>query len=104
MKGLLTKMRVSFGEPIQYQLILNNEPQIAMNGLIGREIELSWTGRIVCSNCSKQTKNSFGQGFCFKCFQSAPEASVALLPHDPIARAMAANPMMNVFFFMIYLL
>ena len=79
MKGLLEKMRVSFGEPIQYQLILNGEPQVGMNELIGKEIELNWTGKIICSNCSKQTKNSFGQGFCFSCFQSAPQASPCII-------------------------
>lgn len=79
MKGLLDKMRVSFGEPIQYQLVLNNEPQIGMNALIGKEIELNWTGKIICSNCGKQTKNSFGQGFCFNCFQSAPQAAPCII-------------------------
>lgn len=79
MKGLLDKMRVSFEEPIQYQLILNNEPQIGMNDLIGKEIALNWTGKIVCSNCGKQTKNSFGQGFCFPCFQSAPQAAPCII-------------------------
>lgn len=79
MKGLLDKMRVSFEEPIQYQLVLNNEPQIGMNVLIGKEIELNWTGKIICSNCGKQTKNSFGQGFCFNCFQSAPQAAPCII-------------------------
>ncbi len=79
MKGLLDKMRVSFEAPIQYQLVLNNEPQIRMNDLIGKEIELSWTGKIICSNCGKQTKNSFGQGFCFPCFQSAPQAAPCII-------------------------
>lgn len=79
MKGLLDKMRVSFEEPIQYQLVLNNEPQIKMNDLIGKEIELSWTGKIICCNCGKQTKNSFGQGFCFNCFQSAPQAAPCII-------------------------
>jgi hypothetical protein len=79
MKGLLDKMRVSFEEPIQYQLILNGEPQVRMNELIGKEIQLAWTGKIVCSNCGKQTKNSFGQGFCFPCFQSAPQAAPCII-------------------------
>lgn len=79
MKGLLDKMRVSLDNPVQYQLVLDGEKQVLMNDLIGREIQLSWTGRIVCSNCGKQTKNSFGQGFCFKCFQSAPQAAPCII-------------------------
>ena len=81
-------MRVSFEEPIQYQLVLNNEPLIGMNALIGREIELNWTGKIICSNCGKQTKNSFGQGFCFNCFQICAPGS----PRSPALDRTEAKP------------
>lgn len=77
MKGLLEKMRVAFEEPIQYKLILDSD--IAMNNLIGSEIQLVWSGRILCSNCGKQTKNSFGQGFCYPCFMTAPQASPCII-------------------------
>ncbi|MDR0801108.1 DUF2797 domain-containing protein [Fluviicola sp.] len=79
MKGLLDKMWVSFDNPVQYRLVLDHEALVAMNELISREIQLSWTGRIICSNCGKLTKTSFGQGFCFNCFQTAPQAAPCII-------------------------
>ena len=33
----------------------------------------------ICSNCGKATKNSFGQGFCYPWFMSAPQASSCII-------------------------
>lgn len=75
--GLIEKMKVEHGAPVQYTLHLD-EP-VVMNSLIGRQIQLEWLGRIVCCNCGKTTKTSFGQGFCFPCFQSAAESSPCII-------------------------
>jgi len=75
--GLIQKMRVEHGSPIRYSLHLNDV--VEMNDFIGKTIQLSWTGKIVCSNCGKNTKNSFGQGFCYPCFTSAPQASQCII-------------------------
>lgn len=77
MKGLIEKMKVDFQSPIQYTLQLDGD--INMNELIGQDIRMNFSGRIICSNCGKQTKNSFGQGFCFNCFQSAPQAAPCII-------------------------
>ena len=76
-KGLLSKMRTEVGNPIQYTLELENT--IPMNQYIGKAIRLTHTGVILCENCGKRTKNSFGQGFCFNCFQTAPQASPCII-------------------------
>lgn len=75
--GLLRKMKVEHGSPILYTLEL--EQAVQMNDLLGRNIQLEWTGKIVCCNCGKTTKNSFGQGFCYPCFLSAPQASPCII-------------------------
>lgn len=75
--GILKKMRVEHLVPIAYHLELLDS--VAMNQFIGREIELAWTGKIVCTSCGKNTKKSFGQGFCYTCFVSAPEASPCII-------------------------
>jgi hypothetical protein len=75
--GLLRKMKVEHGSPIRYTLELNDT--VVMNDFIGRQIELEWTGKISCSNCGKTTKNSFGQGFCYNCFMTAPQASSCII-------------------------
>lgn len=76
-KGLISKMKVDFGSPIQYSLVL--EEEIPMNQYIGKHIRLTHSGIILCENCGKRTKTSFGQGFCFNCFQSAPQASPCII-------------------------
>lgn len=76
--GTITKMKVTFGSPIQYELILG-ETIIPMNQFIGRNISLIWDNKIICTNCGKNTKTSFGQGFCFPCFQTAPEAAPCII-------------------------
>lgn len=70
--GTLGKMRTQLTANVNYHLQLGND-SIAMNELIGREITLASTGRIFCVSCGKQTKKSFGQGFCYPCFINSPD-------------------------------
>ncbi|NVK65481.1 MAG: DUF2797 domain-containing protein [Flavobacteriales bacterium] len=76
-EGNLHKMKATLGNPIEYRLDLSEE--LLMNDFIGKEIVLKWGGRINCKNCGKVTKKSFGQGFCYSCFISAPEAAECIL-------------------------
>lgn len=76
-EGNLRKMTVSLDETIRYELDLNEK--IQMNSLVGSTIQLDWNGVITCVCCNKQTKKSFGDGFCYTCFMSAPEAAECTL-------------------------
>lgn len=75
--GILHKMKVQLGNQVDYQLEL--EEMVRMNQLIGNELKLSWNGQIFCSACGKSIKKSFGDGFCYPCFVSAPEASPCII-------------------------
>ncbi|MBU3661084.1 MAG: DUF2797 domain-containing protein [Flavobacteriales bacterium] len=85
MKLILQKMDSKLESIIQYSLRTSID-SIAMNDLIGKEISLNWSGTIYCSKCSKVTKKSFGEGFCFTCFSSAAEASPCIL-HPELCEA-----------------
>ena len=85
MKLILQKMVSKLEPTIQYSLRTSELP-IEMNQYIGKEISLSWNGVIICSKCSKQTKKSFGEGFCYTCFSTAPEASPCIL-HPELCEA-----------------
>ena len=74
MAGTISKMKVDLQDEVRYTLILGDDA-IDMNSLINKDIRLFWNGDIFCSACGKKTKNSFGEGFCYPCFQSAPEAT-----------------------------
>lgn len=65
-------------DPVQYFLPVG-ETEIPMNELIGKAISLKFTGQINCISCGKKTKTSFGQGFCYNCLQTAPEASETIM-------------------------
>lgn len=76
--GNTIKMRSEFADPIQYFLKVGDH-ELPMNGLIGKNIRLAFTGQINCIVCGKRTKTSFGQGFCYSCLQTAPEASETIM-------------------------
>ena len=76
--GNILKMRSEFADPVQYFLPVG-ETELPMNELIDKTIQLSFTGQINCISCGKRTKTSFGQGFCYNCLQTAPEASETIM-------------------------
>lgn len=78
-KGILHKMKVSLDNGKVHYLLNIGESPIDMNQLIGHSIRLSFTGKIICSSCTKETKKTFGDGFCYKCFTTAPEAAECIL-------------------------
>ena len=92
-EGNILKMRTELATPVKYTLPVG-ENLIEMNDLIGKEISMYFTGQINCISCGKQTKTSFGQGFCYNCLQTAPEASESVMrpelskAHFGIARDM----------------
>lgn len=75
--GNLRKMNTELTDTVQYSLGLSQE--VLMNDFLGKPLRLSWTGVINCQKCGKVTKNSFGEGFCYKCFTTAPEAAECIL-------------------------
>lgn len=92
-EGNIRKMRTELGNPVKYALPVGEE-LVAMNELIGSKLKFNFEGRINCISCGKQTKTSFGQGFCYNCLQTAPEASESIMrpelskSHFGIARDM----------------
>lgn len=66
--GALGKMQVADTAPVSYRLPLG-EHLVDMNGLIGSQLQLSYTGAINCVHCNRRSKKSFNQGFCYPCFR-----------------------------------
>ncbi|MFM6935693.1 MAG: DUF2797 domain-containing protein [Flavobacteriales bacterium] len=81
----LEKMHTKHEEIVQYFLPIQTET-VCLNDFIGKEIHLRWTGIITCRSCQKKTKKSFGEGFCFTCFNQAAEASPCIL-HPELCEA-----------------
>lgn len=77
-EGNLIKMRTEADSPVRYFLPLGGD-EIAMNDLIGSKLIINFSGQINCIHCGKKTKRSFGQGFCYNCLQTAPEADPSVM-------------------------
>ncbi len=78
-QGNLLKMKSSLlNQKVAYTLCLN-ENSIELSPLLGQSIKLRFQGQINCIVCGKTTKKSFGQGFCYTCFTTAPEADECIL-------------------------
>lgn len=97
-KGILAKMEaINRGSELriapEYVLKLGAD-SVDMNSLVGQKIRLEFLNEIYCIKCGRKTKKSFGQGFCYPCLISAPEAEECVLrpelcrAHDGIARDM----------------
>ena len=76
--GNLQKMRAELDSPVKYFLV-SSEGEVPISECIGRKISLAFNGQINCMSCGVLTKKSFGQGFCYPCFQSAPENSECIV-------------------------
>ncbi|OGT43375.1 MAG: hypothetical protein A3F13_04215 [Gammaproteobacteria bacterium RIFCSPHIGHO2_12_FULL_40_19] len=77
-QGHLKKMSVLHTQPIQYQLILDNE-KIALNNFLNQKISIEFLGEIHCIQCGRKTKQSFQQGFCFPCMQKINECNNCMI-------------------------
>ena len=78
MTTILEKLSTKQEEQVQYFINSGNGP-VCLNNYIGATIKIDYLGKIVCTSCSKITKKSFGQGFCYTCFNEAPEASPCIM-------------------------
>lgn len=92
-EGNLLKMSSALNEKVHYSMTLSGE-EIDMNAIIGKELRIDYSGLINCIRCGRKTKKSFGQGYCYPCFISAPETEECVLKpelckaHEGIARDM----------------
>lgn len=78
MKFRLEKMKVTLDQPVRYQLV-DGEVVLEMNDQIGKEVILNFTGKIYCVACGVVLQKAYGQGFCFTCFEKAPENSECII-------------------------
>ena len=71
--GNLHKMKTQLIDGKAFYTLNLGESTIDMNCYISKEIQIEWTGNIHCIHCGKKTYKSFGQGYCYPCFTTAPE-------------------------------
>ena len=76
--GTLKKMQTQLEQKVKYSLVSDTNA-LFLNEWIGKKINIRFAGDIYCSHCGRKTRKSYGQGFCFPCFQTVPEADLAIM-------------------------
>ena len=77
MSFLLRKLPHIHQETEHYRL-----EDLDLNDLLGKEITITHTGRILCLACGADTRKSFGDGLCYKCFKTLARADSCIIrPH-----------------------
>ncbi|MFD2229026.1 DUF2797 domain-containing protein [Alkalimarinus sediminis] len=71
-------MAVSLEQPISYTLILGDS-SLNLNELVGEQIKIQYQGKITCSNCGRNTKKSFSQGYCYPCFSKLASCDTCIM-------------------------
>ena len=70
---------------VHYQLPLasiekhGEHQSIALNPLIGKNITLTFQGKIACKYCGKGTKKSYSQGFCYPCMIKLAQCDMCIM-------------------------
>lgn len=77
-RGSAQKMLTQLADPVQYTLRLG-EQQLALNEYLGKQLKLSFLGSIACCHCGRNTKTSFGQGYCWNCFQTLAQCDACMM-------------------------
>ncbi|MBK7188745.1 MAG: DUF2797 domain-containing protein [bacterium] len=95
--GILRKMRVEAGDPVAYHLkdaTIGSIPVAdhALTPHVGGEVHLRFLGEIRCTLCGRATKKTFGDGFCFPCSQSRPEADICIVKPELCHHGQADHP------------
>ena len=76
--GKLMKMVSKLDTNVKYSLPIGKE-SFNISDFINNNIQIEFNNEIFCIKCNNKIKKSFAQGFCFPCFQSAPETSECIL-------------------------
>lgn len=77
-KIILKKLRAEFTNPVTYYFPDMNT-EINLNQLLGKTINIAFTGNIFCLGCHKKIPKSYGQGYCYQCFTTLPENEECVL-------------------------
>lgn len=74
----IRKMTSQLGATVQYNLPVG-EDSVPMNPLIGKEVTLTYSGKISCCHCGKITKKSYSQGFCYPCMLKLAQCDMCIM-------------------------
>ncbi len=78
LSGPLSKMSSSLDKPVAYTLRVGDQ-SVPLNGYLGKQIKIEFTGQISCENCGRKTKKSFSQGYCYPCMMKLAACDACIM-------------------------
>lgn len=78
LSGPLSKMSSSLDKPVAYSLRVGDQ-SVPLNGYLGKQIKIEFTGQISCENCGRKTKKSFSQGYCYPCMMKLAACDACIM-------------------------
>jgi len=76
--GILRKMKTRLESPVTYRMRVG-EDDVPLNPLLGKSLQLEYSGEIYCVHCGRKTSKSFNQGYCYPCFQSLAQCDSCII-------------------------
>jgi hypothetical protein len=79
MAGSLMKLKTRLESgSVHYDLVLG-EQSLYLNDLLGKQIEMRFTGDIHCIATGEKIKKSYNQGYSYKAFMTLPECDICIV-------------------------
>lgn len=71
--------------------VQDHDEGLEMHTLIGRRLRLVYEKSIRCLNCNRAISKTYGDGFCFPCFQELPQCAACVIRPE-LCTAHTDNP------------
>lgn len=75
---ILSKMETTYGDKVSYGLG-QREVRIDLSSLVGKDLRLTHSGKIVCSSCSKSIKKVYAEGVCYNCTMKLASCDLCIM-------------------------
>ncbi|PTX51486.1 uncharacterized protein DUF2797 [Melghirimyces profundicolus] len=80
--GYLRPLQHQHTVPITYRFKVEGE-ELPLNGLLGEEIRIDFTGEKACIYCGRPIKKTYNGGSCYPCFRDRAENDLCIVkPHQ----------------------
>jgi len=76
--GALDKLRAALAAPVRYAMPLG-DAEVPLNEHLGHRIRIEYLGLITCTHCGRRSRKSFGQGYCYPCFQGLARCDACIV-------------------------
>jgi len=80
--GSLRKMITQYDQEtgkVDYSLNLDGHAVCGLNELVGREVTVSFSGKMNCTVCGKNIRKTYSDGLCYPCLIKLPQADMCIL-------------------------